>query len=96
MIVKEGLAKNIKLELNAKRQTNNARVMPRGLMSQPEINELAIERTSGGERGISKEDAMAEAPARMLVMVLWRASTVKMEPAASRVTESLIKVAPPR
>ena len=62
----------------------------------PETNPPAIARTSEGARAISNDCGMALPRLRTLRMVWWRASTVKIEAAASKSSGSLISVAPPR
>ena len=65
--------------------------------SHPVMKGEATARTSEGEKGMSNADGIAvPVPERMLSTVWWRASMVKMEPAASRRTGSVRRVAPPR
>lgn len=65
--------------------------------SQPEMKPPAMARTSDGVKGMSNAEGMTDAePARMLSTVWWRASTVRIEPAAVRRTGSEIRLAAPR
>jgi len=68
-----------------------------GMLHQPVINGEAKARTSLGVSAKSKAEGMAvPVPERRLRMVWWRASTVKIDPAAARSTGSVKRVAPPR
>lgn len=63
----------------------------------PLINGPAIAKTSLGVKAISNGEGIAvPVPERILRIVWWRASTVRIEPAAARRTGSVRRVAPPR
>jgi len=64
--------------------------------SQPEMNWLAIARTSLGSKGMSNGLEMAVASSKMFKMVPWRDSTVTMLAAALRTFGSWTRCAAPR
>jgi hypothetical protein len=65
--------------------------------SHPLMNGFAMAKTSLGVNATSNEAGIAvPVPERILRTVWWRASIVRIEPAAARRTGSVRSVAPPR